>query len=157
MSDSLQPHELQHARPPCPSPMPGVHPNPCPLCRWCHPAILFSSVPSSSSLKSFPASRSFLMSQLFASGGQNTGASASASVLPMNIRGWFLLTLTGLISLQSKGLLRVFSSTILYFIRTYKDACSQSLCPQKTLVCLEGDINRWLGIEHMVKIKQKGE
>ena len=97
MSDSLWPHELQHARPPCPSPTPGVHPNPCPLSQWCHPTISSSVVPFSSCLQSFPSSGSFQMSQLFASGGQSTGASASASLLPMNIQDWFPLQLTGLI------------------------------------------------------------
>ena len=84
MSDSLWPHEPQHARPPCPSPTPGVHPNPCPLTRWCHPTILSSIVPFSSCPQSFPASGSFQMSQLFALGGQRIGVSASGSVLPMN-------------------------------------------------------------------------
>jgi len=86
MSDSLQPHELQHARPPCPSPTPGVHPNPCPLSWWCHPAISSSVIPFSSCPQSFPASGSFPMSQLLASGGQCIGVSASTSVLPMNTR-----------------------------------------------------------------------
>ena len=101
--DSLQPHEPQHARPPCPSPTPRVYPNSCPLSWWCHPTISFSVVPFSSCLQSFPASGSFQMSRLLASGGQSIGASASASVLPMTIQSWFLLGLTGLISLQSKG------------------------------------------------------
>ena len=87
MSDSLQHHELQHARPPCPSPTPGVHPNPCPLSRWCHPTIS-SSVLLFSYPQSSPASGSFQVSQLFASGGQNTGVSASTSVLPTNTRDW---------------------------------------------------------------------
>ena len=111
MSDSLWPHELQHARPRCPSPTPGVHPNPCPYSRWCHPTISSSVVPFSSCPQSFPASENFPMSWLFTSGGQIIGTSASASVFPMNIQGWFSLGLTGLISLQSKGLSRVFSST----------------------------------------------
>ena len=111
MSDSLQPHESQHARPPCPSPPPGVHPNSCPCSRWCHPAISFSVVPFSSCPQSLPASRSFLMSQLFAWGGQSTGVSASASVLPMNTQDWSPLGWTSWISLQSKGLSRVFSNT----------------------------------------------
>ena len=88
VSDSLQPHEPQHARPPCPSPTPRVHPNPCPLCRWCHPTISFSVVPFSSCPQSFPASGSFLRSQFFASGGQSFGVSASTSVLPMNTQDW---------------------------------------------------------------------
>ena len=106
MSDSLQPHEPQHASPPCPSPTPGVHPNPCPLSRCCHPTISSSVIPFSS-CPQFPASGSFPMSQFFKSGGQSTGASASASVLPMNIQNWFPLGLTALISLQSRGLSRV--------------------------------------------------
>ena len=108
---TLRPHESQHARPPCPSPTPGVHPNPCPSSRWCHPAISSSIVPFSSCPQSFPASGSFLMSQLFTSGVQSNGASASASVLPMNIQDWYPLRWTGWISLQSKGLSRVFSNT----------------------------------------------
>ena len=95
---------------PCPSPTPGVYPNSCPLSRWCHPTIS-SSVVSFSCFQSFPASGSFPMSQLFASGGQSSGFSASASVLPMNIQDWFPLGWTGCISLQSKGLSRVFSNT----------------------------------------------
>ena len=111
MSDSLRPHEPQHARPPCPSPTPGVHPNPCPLSRWCHPTISSSVVPFSSCPQSFPASGSFQMSQVFASSGQSIRVSASTSVLPMNIQVWFPLGWTGWISLQSKGLSRVFSNT----------------------------------------------
>ena len=111
MSDSLQPHELQHARPPCPAPTPRVHPNPCPSSRWCHPAISSSVVPFFSCPQLFPALGSFPMSQLFLSGGQSIGVSASASVLPMNIQDWFPLRLTGWISLQSKGLSRVLSNT----------------------------------------------
>ena len=108
---TLQPHELQHARPPCLSPAPGVHPNPCPSSRWCHPTILSSVIPFSSCLQLFPASGSFQMTQFFASGGQSTGVSASASVLPMNTQNWSPLGWTGWISLQSKGLSRVFSNT----------------------------------------------
>ena len=111
MSNSLQPHGMQHARPPCPSPAPRVYSNSCPLSWWCHPTISSSVIPFFSCFQSFPASGSFPMSQLFASDGQSIRASASASVLPMNIHGWFPLGLTGLISLQSKGLPRVFSST----------------------------------------------
>ena len=111
VSDSLQPPELQHARPPCPSPNPRVHPNPCPLSRWCRLTISSSVVPFSSCPQSFPASGSFPMSQLFISGGQNIGVSASASVFPMNTQDWFPLGRTGCISLQSKGLPRVFSNT----------------------------------------------
>ena len=111
MSDSLQPHESQHARPPCPSPTPGVYSNSRPSYRWCHPAISSSVIPFSSSPQSLPASGSFPVSQLFAWGGQSIGVSASASVLPMNSQDWFPLGWTGWISLQSKGLSRVFSST----------------------------------------------
>ena len=111
VSDSLWPHGLQHTRPPCPSPTPGVHPNSCPLSRWCHLTISSSVIPFSPCLQSFPASGSFQMSQFFTSGGQNIGVSASASVLPMNIQNWFPLGRTGWISLQSKGLSRVFSNT----------------------------------------------
>ena len=94
VSDSLQPHELQHARPPCSSPTPGVHPNSCPSSRWCHPTISSSIACFSSCLQCFPASGSFPMSQLFAWGGQSVGVSALASVLPINIQGWFPLRLT---------------------------------------------------------------
>ena len=111
MSDSLWPHELQHARPSCPSPTSGVHPNPYPLCRWCHPIISPSVVPFSSCPQSFPASESFPVSQLFAWGGQSIGVSALSSVLPMNTQDWSPLEWTGWISLQSKGLSRVFSNT----------------------------------------------
>ena len=110
VSDSLRPHELQHARPPCPSPT-AVHPNSCPSSRWCHPAISCSVVPFSSCLQSLPASGSFLMSQLFAWGGESIGVSALASVLPKNTQDWSPLEWTGWISLQSKGLSRVFSNT----------------------------------------------
>ena len=111
MSDSLQPHELKHTRPPCPSPTSGVHPNSCPLSRWCHPAISSSVIPFSSCPQSLPASESFQMSQLFAWGGQSTGVSALASFLPKNTQDWSLLEWTDWISLQSKGLSRVFSNT----------------------------------------------
>ena len=111
MSDSLQPHGLQHARPPCPSPTPGACLNSCPLSQWCHPTISSSVLPFSSHLQSFPASGSFPRGQFFASGGQSIGVSASASVFPMNSQDWFPLGWTGWISLLSKGLSRVFSST----------------------------------------------
>ena len=111
MSNSLWPHEEQHTRPPCLSPTFGVHPNPCPLSWWCHPTISSSIVPFSSCPQFFPASWSFQMSQLFASCGQSIGVSASASVLPMNTQDWSPLGWTGWISLQSKGLSRVFSNT----------------------------------------------
>ena len=104
MSDSLWPHKPQHARSPCPTPTPGAHPNPCPLSQWCHPTISSSVIPFSSCPQSFPASGSFQMTQLFTSGGQSIGVSASTSVLPMNTQDWSLLEWTGWISLQSKGL-----------------------------------------------------
>ena len=113
VSNSLRSHGLQHIRLPCPSPTPWIYSNACPLSQWCHPIISSSVVPFSSCLQSFPASESFQMSQFFPSGGQSTGVSASASVLPMNIQDWFLLGLTGWISLQSKGLSRDFSNTTL--------------------------------------------
>ena len=110
VSDSLRPHESQHASPPCPSPTPGVHSNSCPSSQWCHPAISSSVVPFSSCPQSLPASASFPVSQLFAWGGQNTGVSASASFLPKISQGWSPSEWTGCIFLQSKGLLRVFSN-----------------------------------------------
>jgi len=112
VSDSLRPHELQRARPACPSPTPRVHPNSCPSSRWSHPAISSSVVPFFYYLQSFPVSGSFPMSQLFAWGGWSIGVSASASVLPMNTQDWSPLGWTDWISLQSKGLSRVFSKTI---------------------------------------------
>ena len=111
VSDSLWPHESQHARPPCPSPTPGVYPNSCPSSRWCHPTISSSVVSFSSCPQSLTASGSFSMSQLFAWGGQSIGVSASASVLPMNTQDWSPLGWTGWISLQFKGFSRVFSNT----------------------------------------------
>ena len=111
MSDSLWPHESQHARPPCPSPTPGVYSHSCPLSRWCHPAISSSVVPFSSCPQSLPASGSFPMSQLFTWGGQSTGVSASTSVLPVNAQDLSPLGWTGWIFLLSKGLSRVFSNT----------------------------------------------
>ena len=110
-SDSLWPHELQHARPPCPSPSPGVHSDSHPLSQWCHPAISSSVIPFSSWPKSLPASESFPMSQLFTWGGQSTGVSALASFLPKKSQGWSPSEWTGGISLQSKGRSRVFSNT----------------------------------------------
>ena len=111
VSNSLQPHGLQHASLPCPSPTPWVYSNSCPLSRWCHPTISSSVTPFSFCLPSFPASGSFPMSQFFTSGGQSIGVLASTSVLPMNIQDWFPLGWTGWISLQVKGLSRVFSNT----------------------------------------------
>ena len=109
MSDSSQPHESQHARPPCPSPTPGLHSDSRPSSQWCHPATSSFVIPFSSCLQSFPASGSFPVSQFFTSVGQSIGVSASASVLPRNIQEWFPLGWTGWISLKSKGLSGVFS------------------------------------------------
>ena len=122
VSDSLRPHEPQHARPPCPSPTPGVYSNSCSSSRWCHPVISPSVVPFSSCRQSFPASGSFPMSQLFTSGGQSTGVSVSTSVLPMNTQEWSPLEWTGWISLQSKGLSRVFSNTT---VQKHQFFCAQ--------------------------------
>ena len=112
MSDFLWLYGLQHNRPPCPSPTPGFYPNSYTSHWWCHPTISYSAIPCSPCLQSFPASESFPTSQFFASGGQSTGISASVSVLPMNIQDWFPLGWTGWISLQSKGLSRVFNTTV---------------------------------------------
>ena len=112
MSNSLRPHELQYARPPCPSPSPGVDSNSCPSSRWCHPAISSSVIPSFSCPQSLPAPGSFPVSQLFASGGQSIGVSATASVLPMNTQDWSPLGWTDWLNLLAvKGLSRVFSNT----------------------------------------------
>ena len=111
VSDCLRPHESQHARPPCPSPTPGVHSDSCPSSQWCHPATSSSVVPFFSCPQSLPASKSFPMSQLFAWGGQSTGVSALASFLPKKSQGWYPSEWTGWVSLQSKGLSRVFSNT----------------------------------------------
>ena len=121
-SDSLWPHESQHARPPCPSPTPGVYSNSCPSSGWCHPAIPSSVIPFSSCPQSLPASGSFPVSQLFAGGGQSTGVSASASVLPMNTQDWSPLGWTGWISLQFKGLSRLFSNTT---VQKHQFFCAQ--------------------------------
>ena len=112
VSDSLRPHGLQHTRSLCPLPSPKVSPSSCPLHQWCHPAISSSEALCSFCLKSFPASETFPMSQMFISGDQNTGASATALVLPMSMQGWFPLRLTGLISLLSKGLSVSSSTTV---------------------------------------------
>ena len=114
VSDSLRPHESQHTRPPCPSPTPRVYSNSCPSSRWCHPIISCSVFPLSSWPQSFPASGSCPISRLFTLGGQSIRASASASVLPVNIQDWFPLGMTGVISLLSEGLSRVFSSTTVW-------------------------------------------
>ena len=133
VSDSLWPHEPQHARPPCPSPTPGVHPNPCPLSRWCHPPISSSVVLFSPCPESFPASGSFPISQLFISGGQSIRVSASASVLPVNTQDWSPLGWTGWTSLQSKGLSRVFSTTV-----QKHQFFSAQLSYGPTLTCIHG-------------------
>ena len=135
VSSSLRPHGLQRARPPWPSPTSGVYPNPCPLSRWCHPTISSSVVPFSSCPQSFPASGSFQMSQLFSSGGQSIGVSGSTSVLPMNTQDWSPLGWTGWISLQPKGLSRVFCNTT---VQKHQFFCTQ-LSSQSN-----SHIHRWL-------------
>ena len=132
MSNSLWHHGLQHARLPCPSLSLGVCSNSCPLSWWCYLTISSSATPFSFYLQSFPASGSFPMSQLFTLGGQSTGASASASVLPKNIQGWFPLGLTCFISLQSWGLSRVFSSTIVW---THQFFCAQPSFWSNSHIC----------------------
>ena len=124
MSDSLWPHGLQDARPPCPSPTPGVYSNSSPLSQWCQPTISSSVIPFSSRPQSFPASGSLQMSQFFTSGGQSIGVSPSISVLPMNIQDWFPLGWTSWISLQSKGLSRVFSNTTVQKYQFFIDQLS---------------------------------
>ena len=118
LSDSLWPHGLQHSRSPCPSPTPGVQSDSCPSSQWCHPAISSSVIPFSSCPQSPPASESFPMSQLFAWGSQSTGVSALESFLPKNTQGWSPLEWTGWLSLQSKGLSRVFSNTTVQSINS---------------------------------------
>ena len=122
VSNSLWPQGLQHTRPSCPSTTPGGYSNSCPLSRWCHPTISSSVIPFFSRLQSFPASGSFQMSQLFASGGQSIEVSVSTIVLPMNIQDWFPLGWTGWIFLQSKGLSRVFSNTT---VQKHQFFCTQ--------------------------------
>ena len=150
MYDSLWPHGPQHTRPPCPSPTPEVHPNSCPSSRWCHPTISSSVVPFSSYLQSFP-SGSFQISQLFASGGQSIGVSASTSVLPMNTQDWSPLEWTGWVSLQSKGLSRVFSNTTVqkhqFFSAQLHSPCKQPGLGQRihAVICLSWtSISEWL-------------
>ena len=140
ISDSLGHHEPQHTRPPCPLPIPGVHLNPCPLIRWCHPTISSSVVPFSFCPQSFPASRSFPMSQLFASGSQSVGVSASTSVLQMNAQDWTPLGWTGWIFLQSKGLSRVFSNTT---VQKHQFFGAQRRKWQPTPVFLPGQSHGW--------------
>ena len=138
MSDSLQPRESQHARPPCPSPTPGVHSDSRPLSPWCHPAISSSVVPFSSCPQSLPASESFPMSQLFAWGGQSTGVSALASFLPKKSQGWSPSEWTGWISLQSKGLSKVFSNTTVQkhqFFGAQSLSCVHLFVTPRTAAC----------------------
>ena len=135
VSDSLWPHGMRHARPPCPSLTPGACSNSCPSSRWCHPTILSSVVPFSSCLQSFPASGS-QMSQFFTSGGQSIGASVSASVLPINIQGWFPLGLTGLISLL---LLFVYVLSHMHSVRV-------SLYPFQ--ICVKDIFRKWKSLSH---------
>ena len=130
MSNSLPPHESQHARPPCPSPTPGVYPESCPSSQWCHPAISSSVIPFSSCPQFLTASESFPMSQIFAWGGQTTGVSALASFPPKKSQGWSPSEWTGWISLQSKGFSRVFSNTTVQkhqFLGTQPSSQSNSL------------------------------
>ena len=126
MSNSLRPHELQHARPPCPSPTPGVYSNSCPVSQSSHPTISSSVIPFSSHPQSFPALESFQMSQFFASGGQSIRVSSSASIFPMNTQGWSPLGWTGWIFLQSKGLSSVFSDTT---VQNHQFFCGQLYSP----------------------------
>jgi len=134
---TLWPHGLQHARLPYPSPTPGAYSNSCPSSRWCHPSISSSVVPFSSCPQSFPASEPFPMSQFFASGGQSIGVSASASVLPMNIQDWFPLRWTSWISLQSKGLSRVFSNTTTNCGKFLKRWEYQTTWPASWEICMQ--------------------
>ena len=135
VSDSFRPHELQHARPPCPSSTSGVHSNSCPSSQWCHPAISSSVVPFSSCPQSLPASESFPVSQLFTWGGQSTGVLALASFLPKNTQDWSPSEWTGWISLQSKGLSRVFSNTT---VQKHHFFCAQ----------LSSQSNSWIHTDH---------
>ena len=128
--NSLWPHESQHTRPPCPSPTPGVHPNLCPLSRWCHSTISSSLIPFSSHLQSFPASGSFQMGQLFTSDGQSIGVSASTLVLPMNTQDWSPLGWTDWLSLQSKGFL---DSLLLHFIFNHYSTSNPLIPPAETV------------------------
>ena len=147
VSDSLRPHESQHARPPCPSLFPWVCSNLCPLSQWCHPTISFSVIPFSSCPQPFPTLGSFPMNWLFTSGGQSIGAAASASVLPMNLQGCFSLGLTGLSSLLSKGLARVFSSTTVQGIHSLAlPGLSCGMCIS-FFSCTMRDLVSWPGME----------
>ena len=154
LSNCLWPHGQQHVRPPCPSPTHTVYSDLSPLSQWCHPTISSSVTPFSSCLHSFPASGSFSMSQLFSSGGQSIGASASASVLPVNIQGWFPLGWTGWISLQSKDLSRVFSNTTVQTHRffspqkTGKQIISKTICAVQLSCSVMSDSLRPHGLQH---------
>ena len=152
MSNSLQAHGLQHARPPCPSPTPGVYSNSCPLSQWCHPTTSPSVIPFSSCPQSFPASGSYKMSQFFISGGQSIGISASASVLPMNIQDWFPLELIGLISLIVQGTLK--SHLQHHSSKASVLQHSAFFIVQLQYPCLENPINRgtwWATIHGVTK------
>ena len=155
MSDALRPHGLQHAMFPCPSP--GACLNSCPLSQWCHPTISSSVIPFSFCLHSFPASGSFQLSWLFASGGKRIGASGSASVLPMNIQGWFPLELTGLISLLSKGLTKVFSCTTIQKHQFFASD-SQNIGTSASASVLTMNIQGWFPLEltHLISLLSKG-
>ena len=146
MSDSLRPHGMQHARLPCPSPTPKTCSNLCPLSRWCHPTISSSVIPFFSCPQSFPASGSFQRSQFFASGGWRTGVSTSASVLPTNIQDWFPLRWTGWISLQSKGLSRVFSNTTVQKHQKYVVFTELKIWKRKTVKSSSDIIVQFHGI-----------
>ena len=150
LSDSLWPHEPQHARPPCPSPTPEVHPNPCPSSQWCHTTISSSVVPFSSCPQSFPESGSFPMSQLFASGGQCIGVSASTSVLPVNTQDWSPLGWTGWISLQSKGLSIVFSQ---HHTPPLLSGATKYYLALFLVSVLESDISLWSSAFLVMKMK----
>ena len=153
MSNSLRPHGLQHARLPCSSTTPRAYSNSCPLSRWCHPTISSSVIHFSPCLQSFPASGSFTVRQFFTSDGQSFEVSASASVLPMNIQDWFPLRLTGLISLQSKELSRVFSLTTVWkhqFFGTWLSLWASShpyIATGKTI-----DLSRWIFVGKVMSL-----
>ena len=150
MSDSLRPYGLQHSRPPCPSPTPRVYSNSRPSSQWCHPAISSSVIPFSSCPQSFQASGSFPTSQLFASGGQSIGVSASISVLPMNTQDWSPLGWTGWISLQSKGLSRVFPNAIVQkhqFFTAQLSLQSNSMTTGKTI-----GLTRWTFVDNVMSL-----
>ena len=147
-SDFLRPHELQHTRPPCPSPTPGVYSNSCPLSQWCHPTISSSVVPFSSCPQSFLASGSFQMSQLFTSGGQNIWVLASTSVLPMNTQNWSSLGWTGWISLQSKGLSRVFPNTTIQCLSFFIVQLSHLYMTTRKTIAL----TRWIFVNKVMSL-----